>query len=334
MQLLYRNIIMWYQACADECFAVLSKNAKAADAVRNVVINFSTPVTSFHFPDLHQKTVPAFGLAIRACAQITTLKIYVTHSPTAYLDALDGYTIPCLRHFECSVPFCDSLSSFLTRHTTITTLRLQSPVFESDTPCVLLPNLERYTGSSLCIHAVARSAALRSASIDWPRGGGYKPILELLADSSRESLNEIKFQRLGWNLDMMVEISQSLPHVKRLHLINLLSDVSDLEERIDEVVLKVGEYLPNFAGLRRLRFRCLDERSKEIEAEELSSFHSIERGFETVTLWGEICPTLEECTLYDGQRWTRMKANLWLPDTIQTRGMRWVNRNKGIYGIT
>ncbi|KAF8188966.1 hypothetical protein BJ912DRAFT_926152 [Pholiota molesta] len=129
-----------------------------------------------------------------------------------------------------------------------------------------------------------------------------------LQRSSHGTLNLLSCQRRGWNLDLIDSASIHLPDVVSLHISNiLLVDANPTEAYLQAI----RSILPRFTRLQRFNINCVDY----WEMGDISC--RPDEDFNTVTEWGNACPSLTEITLPHSE--TSLNGAAWLSDAIKSK---------------
>ncbi|KAF8171039.1 hypothetical protein K438DRAFT_1613379 [Mycena galopus ATCC 62051] len=313
---IYHDISLRSPATVAKCCRTVAKNTMVASVVKRFQIAYapSTLPTCWSF-------YSRIGKALQLMINVQDLVLLVPDPH--YISVLTRCSLPRLHHFECCLSLDDTMVSFLNRHLQIRYLQLgaheEAP--HPRHPIVTLPKLEYFIGNSSCVAPLIHRASLRAAFITWD--SVEEPTDEsitALERSSTETLNVLSCRRHGWNIDLLDRISTHLPHIYALSLTNLFfMDVVPTHQ--PENLEAIGQCLSRFSSLQRLAITCVNVWEPEEQAAP-----QMDHAFETVTAWGDACPSLIECTVPQSNdvKWVRVCHNLWLPDPAQPGSARWI----------
>ncbi|KAF7369526.1 F-box domain-containing protein [Mycena venus] len=320
----YCDISLRSPAAVVKCCRTLAKNVLVASMVKRFEISYAPsalpPCSSFY---------SLIGNALQRMTNIHDLVLLVADSN--YISVLARCSLPRLYHFECCLSLDDTMVSFLNRHLQIRYLQLGANESESEgapqptprhqhQPVVTLPKLEYFIGNSSCVAPLIQRASLRAAFITWDAvGEPTEESIAALERSSTETLNVLSCRRHGWNIDLLDRISTHLPHIYALSLTNLF--FMDVVPTHPANLQAIGQCLSRFSSLQRLAITCVNVWKPEEHPEP-----QMDNAFETVTAWGDVCPSLVECTVPQSNdiKWVRVCDNLWLPDPSQAGSTRWI----------
>ncbi|KAJ6452414.1 hypothetical protein C8R45DRAFT_847759 [Mycena sanguinolenta] len=313
---IYSDISLRSPAAVVKCCRTLAKNVMVASAVKRFRISYPP----FPFPSCSS----FYSLIGKALYRMTNVQDLILLVPdTKYVSVLACCSLPRLHHFECCLSLDDTMVSFLNRHLQIRYLQLgaHEEVSHPKHPIVTLPKLEYFIGNSSCVAPLIYRASLRAAFITWDTVG--EPTDESIAAlerSSTDTLNVLSCRRHGWNIDLLDRISTHLPHIYALSMTNLffMDVVPSLQP---ENLQAIGECLSRFTSLQRLTITCVNIWKPDEQA-----VPQMDHAFETVTAWGDACPSLVECTVPQSNhvKWVRVCDNVWVPDPSQPGSTRWM----------
>ncbi|KAJ7893264.1 hypothetical protein B0H13DRAFT_1625265 [Mycena leptocephala] len=313
---IYCDISLRSPAAVVKCCRTVVQNAMVASVVKRFEISYA-PSALPSFPSFYS----LIGKALQQMTNVHDLVLLVADSK--YTSVLTRCSLPRLHHFECCLSLDDTMVSFLNRHLQIRYLQLGAHEKISHHPRhpIALPKLEYFIGNSSCVAPLIHRASLRAAFITWDAiNEPTEESIAALERSSTETLNVLSCRRHGWNIDLLDRISTHLPHIYALSMTNLFfMDVllthqpSNLEA--------IGQFLARFSSLQRLAITCVN-----VWKPEEQPAPQMDHAFETVTAWGDVCPSLLECTLPQSNdvKWVRVCDNLWLPDPAQPGSTRWI----------
>jgi len=288
--------------------------------VASVVKRFEISYTPSSLPSC-SSFYSLIGKALQEMTNVHDLVLLVADSN--YISVLTRCSLARLHHFECCLSLDDTMVSFLNRHLQIRYLQLgaHEKVPHPRHPIVTLPKLEYFIGNSSCVAPLIHRASLRAAFITWDAvGEPTEESIAALERSSTETLNVLSCRRHGWNIDLLDRISTHLPHIYALNLTNLF--FMDMVPTLQPGNLQaIGQCLSRFSSLQRLAITCVNVWKPEEQAAP-----QMDHAFETVTAWGDVCPSLVECTVPQSNdvKWVRVCDNLWLPDPSQPGSTRWI----------
>ncbi|KAJ7676853.1 hypothetical protein DFH06DRAFT_976206 [Mycena polygramma] len=313
---IYNDVALRTPAAVVKCCRTVAKNSVVASAVRRFEISY-TPTVFPAFASFYT----LIGEALQQMANIHDLILLVPDPK--YSSVITSCAIPCLHHFECCLSLDDTMVSFLNRHLHIRYLQLgaHEKIIQPRHPIVTLPKLEYFIGNSSCVAPLIRRASLRAAFITWDTvGEPTEESIAALEQSSTDTLNVLSCRRHGWNIDLLDRISRHLPHIYALSMTNLFYTDVRLSHHPANLQA-IGEYLSRFSSLQRLTITCVN-----VWKPEEKSTPQMDHAFETVTAWGDVCPSLAECVLPQSNdtKWVRVCDNLWLPDPTQEGSTRWI----------
>ncbi|KAJ6608838.1 hypothetical protein B0H10DRAFT_1815011 [Mycena sp. CBHHK59/15] len=307
---IYTDISLKSPGAVVKCCRTLAANVAVSAGVKNFEIGY-IPSPSPLFPSFYA----LIGTALKRMANIQRLVLLVPDPK--YIWVLTHCSLPRLHHFECCLALEDTMVSFLNRHLQISYLQLgaHEEIRHPQNPVVSLPKLEYFIGNSSCVAPIIHRASLRAAFITWDAvGEPTEESIAALERSSMETLNVLSCRRHGWNLDLLDRISTHLPHIYALSLTNLFyMDVVLTHQPAN--LQAISQYLSRFSSLQRLAIHCVN-----IWQPGEQPVPQMDHAFETVTSWGDVCPSLIECIL----PWVRVCDNLWLPDPAQADTRRWL----------
>ncbi|KAJ7218629.1 hypothetical protein GGX14DRAFT_356876 [Mycena pura] len=310
---IYSDVSLKSAAAVAKCCRTLANNAFAASAVRSFEISYA--------PSFLRPFGRFYSLIGRALQQMTNVQRLDLLAPDyQYIAALAHCSLPRLSRFTCCLFLDDTMVAFLNRHLQISYLQLGA---HEDTPLphdaiVMLPKLEYFVGNTVCVAPLMHHASLRAAFITWDDvGQSTEDPITALERSSTDTLNFLGCRRQGWNIDLLDRISTHLPHIYALNLTNLFFTDDPPEHSNRQTI---GMYLSRFSCLQRLAINCNVWRTEGQRALQLDD------AFDTVTAWGNACPSLVECTPPQTStlKWVRVCDDLWLPDPANRTGTRWI----------
>ncbi|KAJ6566647.1 hypothetical protein B0H19DRAFT_990430 [Mycena capillaripes] len=313
---IYSDVSLRTSAAAVKCCRTVAKNFVVASAVKRFEISYT--------PSAFPCSISFYSLIGKALQQMVNVHDLVLLVPDPnYISVLTRCALPRLHHFECCLSLDDTMVSFLNRHLQIRYLQLgaHEKMPQPRHPIVTLPKLEYFIGNSSCVAPLIQRASLRAAFITWDTvGEPTEESIAALERSSTETLNVLSCRRHGWNIDLLDRISTHLPHIYALSLTNLFyMDVFLTHQPAS--LQAIAQYLARFTSLQRLAITCVNVWKPE---EQVAP--QLDDAFETVTAWGDVCPSLVECTLPQSNdvKWVRVCDNLWLPDPAQPGSTRWI----------
>ncbi|CAK5276865.1 unnamed protein product [Mycena citricolor] len=322
IRFIYGHIVLRSPSALVQCFRAIVATPNPL-AVRSIEVNCRRELSS----------LASFSALVQHClvrlTNVTRLVIFAPEQTTSsFVSALQQCSFPWLTHLESCFSLDERMSAFLSRHPRISYLQLDSLEPTSLGGEIRLPGLEYFVGNSTCLAPVARHASLRAAFITWDdadEARDNQDVFAALERRSTDTLNVLACRRHSWNLDLLEQISWHLPHIYALSLTNLffvpVSRVSAETSPLDAI----RRLLTRFSCLQRLAVSCVNVMDAD---DALPIEPNMDGAFESVTSWGESCPSLLECTLPQSgtMKWIRICDNLWLPDLAHPTGpgSRWI----------
>ncbi|KZP12894.1 hypothetical protein FIBSPDRAFT_1049810 [Athelia psychrophila] len=293
-------------AKAVRCCKTLVSNKSAALAVRSIRIANGAPGSHYlrgynHLVERVLKFLPRL------------VELFLKISTSLFTTVIDHCVLPNLLRFVVISPFTASVVAFIRRHPKIQVLRYSGPAFNAhDLGDIDLPALNVYHGPANIIPNILAVSPVRKLVVVWnidgphvneEARGDYDRIFASLVFASVEHLDVMT---QGWNLKLLSAISKYFPLLRAIDLRKATALVASGGVTIDNLYDSLRDALPAFQHLRSINLTHIHERSSPVSSSDL------DKEFEIVMGWGDICPSVDTCTLPSGVTWLRV-PHAWLP---------------------
>ncbi|TFK23905.1 hypothetical protein FA15DRAFT_656386 [Coprinopsis marcescibilis] len=301
---LYRNINLSTRTSIISCARTLVTRPATACSVHSLSIHYTSPGP--HIQDFYDLILQAF------CKISGLQQLKVSTFDDQLIHVLERSTFPHLTHFECEIIASPALIHFANHHPTLKSLELSPFEHISPNPRILptiqLPRLESFSGNAQTTSVLGPSLSLRAAFVIWDA-------MDSNPEPGQPKSSELS--KAGWNLDLVEVISNELPSITALNLFNVLVVDSRPSQGYVDAIRRC---LPRFKCLQRLSLNCVDRwQMGNVEC-------AMDSDFETVTKWGEVCPSIQEIILpHSGSMtWRPLAENIWIPDPNDPKGAVWL----------
>ncbi|KAJ6566982.1 hypothetical protein B0H19DRAFT_1139059 [Mycena capillaripes] len=236
LPILNREVHLKSYRCAVAFCSTIVKTPIRADAVRSITVSgFDEGGQLRLFPAMRSllNTSPQLMQRLEHLSvTIDELDPFLAQCTFPHLLTCELYLLPVN-----SPPHDDPVVSFLSRHPTLTRIRLRNHrTLQTSSPKVQLPNLQYYTGNApLLLHI--NSNCLREATVRWfhvEEADVEKFIIALGSLSQASVPFRLSNYHFLHNPGLIDSISRHMPHIQSLQLHEVLLDrpVWDVSQRI------------------------------------------------------------------------------------------------------
>ncbi|EEB94636.1 hypothetical protein MPER_06518 [Moniliophthora perniciosa FA553] len=123
---------------------------------------------------------------------------------------------------------------------------------------------------------------------------------------------DLSFNRMGWNEDLIEEISQRFPQVQELTID--CSEMDDEDELQQETLEAVAQSLKKCKALTDFSWTVVREDPETFEDRSVENWN-IEKHMSNVMLLSDACPSLDYCRAPNGVTWVRYICGYLVPFT-------------------
>ncbi|KAJ7100517.1 hypothetical protein C8R44DRAFT_353368 [Mycena epipterygia] len=312
----------------------LKENSTRADAIRHLIV---TSTTGPRLPDSVVARISMLTELLKLMQKLEHLSInpvvwYGPEGPShdyrpvilqSTFSGLLSCVIPMIEGFVVDLedPHIDLLGSFLSRHPKLTRIHVRGQLLRAPSARISLENLQYYRGPGILLPSLDVGIGLREARIEWS-SSEIDDLENIIVSLNSLTRHDIPFTFCTEDCDddvdalqIMDSISRNIPHTKTLRLACLVYFSYYTHEEIANTSRHIRECLPRFTGLVYLGMEGHWPLKNEAESQ-------IE-----VKAWGDVCPTLEACSLDDGA-WRKVNG-VWEQYSIEDfrvlAGITWVS---------
>ncbi|KZP06567.1 hypothetical protein FIBSPDRAFT_317488 [Athelia psychrophila] len=285
---LYREIDLAISpAKAVRCCKTLVSNKAAALAVRSIRI--ADGVRGSHYLQGYYHLVEK---VLKFLPRLVELALKI--STTLFTNVIDHSVLPNLLRFVVISPPTASFVAFIRRHPQLQVLSYGGLDFNDEFGNIDLPALNAYYGPANIIPNILAVSPVRKLVVVWniddpslddEARGDYDRIFASMVHASVRYLDVVT---KSWSLKLVSAISQSFPLLQVIVLRTVIVDSGGVA--INNLYDSLRDALPAFQNLLCITL-AIHGRSSPVSSSDL------DEEFEIVMGWGDVCPSIDTCTL-------------------------------------